>query len=73
MKISMHEPGGAVLALKANSCKWPIGEPQLPDFHFCCRPALEGEVYCRDHCAIAYPATGRRQPGRKAERERKSA
>ena len=24
--------------LNANDCRWPIGDPQKPDFHFCGKP-----------------------------------
>jgi GcrA cell cycle regulator len=54
----------AVLALRPFSCRWPIGHPSQPGFHFCAERALIGEVYCDEHCWRAYPATGRRQPGK---------
>jgi hypothetical protein len=38
-------------------CKWPIGEP--PDILYCGQPQEEGQVYCTQHCNLAY------HPGRK--------
>ena len=35
-------------------CKWPIGDPKTPDFHFCGEPAHPGRPYCSSHCAQAY-------------------
>ena len=35
-------------------CQWPIGDPRLPDFHFCGEAALPGKPYCAHHCASAY-------------------
>lgn len=63
-------PGGvAVLALKHHECKWPIGDPRLPGFHFCCAPRVEGEPYCQHHLyeRAAEPGTrvGWWKPGRR--------
>jgi GcrA cell cycle regulator len=35
-------------------CKWPIGDPRQPDFHFCSEEAQTGLPYCGEHAAIAY-------------------
>lgn len=35
-------------------CQWPIGDPRLPDFHFCGESAIPGKPYCAHHCASAY-------------------
>ena len=35
-------------------CKWPIGDPRLPDFHFCSEHATVGLPYCSEHAALAY-------------------
>jgi GcrA cell cycle regulator len=43
-----------VLDLKANDCRWPIGDPQKPDFHFCGHAKHPGFVYCEFHAAKAY-------------------
>ena len=46
--------GAATLALKSNSCRWPFGDPSLPDFHFCGEPALPGSepMYCGEHAKM---------------------
>jgi GcrA cell cycle regulator len=45
-----------LLDLNDKVCKWPIGHPDDPDFHFCGRPANPGFPYCNDHCLVAYQA-----------------
>lgn len=45
---------GTLLALKYGECKWPTSTPPQgrgEEMKFCCRPAVEGEPYCRDHLA----------------------
>jgi GcrA cell cycle regulator len=37
-------------------CKWPMGHPGEPDFHFCGQPANPGYPYCVAHCGVAYQA-----------------
>lgn len=43
-----------VLGLEPGDCKWPIGDPQSPDFHFCNGTATPGLPYCAHHAARAY-------------------
>lgn len=51
-----------LLELNASHCRWPIGDPQSPDFAFCGGRALEGVPYCAGHTRIAYqPAADRRR------------
>jgi GcrA cell cycle regulator len=45
-----------LLDLNEKICKWPIGHPGEPDFHFCGSPANPGFPYCVQHCGIAYQA-----------------
>jgi len=45
-----------LLDLNEKICKWPIGHPGEPDFHFCGRPSNPGFPYCVDHCGVAYQA-----------------
>lgn len=45
-----------LLDLSDKVCKWPIGHPGEPDFHFCGKPAQPGFPYCGEHCAVAYQA-----------------
>jgi GcrA cell cycle regulator len=37
-------------------CRWPIGHPGEPDFHFCGQPANPGFPYCVNPCGVAYQA-----------------
>jgi GcrA cell cycle regulator len=46
----------SLLDLNEKICKWPIGHPGEPDFHFCGRAANPGFPYCVDHCGVAYQA-----------------
>lgn len=43
-----------VLDLEANDCRWPVGDPQHADFHFCGRPKHAAFVYCEFHARKAY-------------------
>ena len=45
-----------LLDLNDRICKWPMGHPGEPDFHFCGNPANPGFPYCVDHCGVAYQA-----------------
>jgi GcrA cell cycle regulator len=45
-----------LLDLNEKICKWPIGHPGEPDFHFCGQPANPGFPYCVEHCGVAYQA-----------------
>jgi len=45
-----------LLDLNDRICKWPIGHPDEPDFHFCGKPVLAPFPYCAEHCALAYQA-----------------
>jgi GcrA cell cycle regulator len=46
----------SLLDLNEKICKWPIGHPGEPDFHFCGKSANPGFPYCVDHCGVAYQA-----------------
>ena len=43
-----------LLDLTDRICKWPIGHPDEPDFHFCGKPVNPGFPYCGEHCLVAY-------------------
>jgi len=45
-----------LLDLNDRICKWPIGHPDEPGFHFCGKPVNAGFPYCQEHCLIAYQA-----------------
>jgi GcrA cell cycle regulator len=46
----------SLLDLNEKTCKWPIGHPGEPDFHFCGKASNPGFPYCVDHCGVAYQA-----------------
>lgn len=50
--------------LTQSSCRWPIGDPQSPDFHFCNRNKVPGLPYCEHHARRAF------QPPQPRRRER---
>lgn len=49
-----EHPGATLLMLTDHICRWPIGDPRHPDFHFCGHASAEGLPYCDDHAARAY-------------------
>lgn len=46
----------SLLDLNDRVCRWPMGHPGEPDFHFCGDPANPGYPYCVAHCGVAYQA-----------------
>lgn len=46
----------SLLDLNDKICKWPLGHPGEPDFHFCGEKVNPGFPYCVDHCGHAYQA-----------------
>ena len=46
----------SLLELNDRICKWPMGHPGEPDFHFCGEQANPGYPYCVQHCGVAYQA-----------------
>ena len=46
----------SLLDLNDRICKWPMGHPGEPDFHFCGAPSNPGFPYCVQHCGVAYQA-----------------
>ena len=54
-----------LLDLNDRICRWPMGHPGEPDFHFCGDKVNPGFPYCVDHCGRAYQAQlprGHRRP-----------
>jgi GcrA cell cycle regulator len=45
-----------LLDLSDRICKWPLGHPGEPDFHFCGDKVNPGFPYCVAHCGHAYQA-----------------
>ena len=51
-----------LLDLEKGDCRWPIGEPRLPDFHFCGAPQVADRPYCELHWRMAFqPSRPRHQ------------
>ena len=54
-----------LLDLNERVCRWPMGHPGEPDFHFCGVAVNPGFPYCVEHCGRAYQAQlprGARRP-----------
>lgn len=45
--------------LTETSCRWPIGDPQDSDFHFCNRDKVAGLPYCETHARRAFQPRAR--------------
>ena len=55
----------SLLDLNDRICRWPMGHPGEPDFHFCGEKVNPGFPYCVEHCGRAYQAQlprGTRRP-----------
>lgn len=55
----------SLLDLSDKVCRWPMGHPGEPDFHFCGVQVNPGFPYCVEHCGRAYQAQlprGARRP-----------
>ena len=46
----------SLLDLNDRVCRWPMGHPGEPDFHFCGVKVNPGFPYCVEHCGRAYQA-----------------
>jgi GcrA cell cycle regulator len=57
----------SLLDLTESSCRWPIGDPQTAEFHFCNRNKVTGLPYCEAHARRAF------QPPQPRRREREEA
>lgn len=47
-------------ALRERMCRWPIGDPQEDNFHFCGGKTPSGATYCRQHAEVAYQSSARK-------------
>ncbi len=55
----------SLLDLSDKVCRWPMGHPGEPDFHFCGSEVNPGFPYCVEHCGRAFQAQlprGARRP-----------
>ncbi len=51
-RIIQHSLGMA--SLKPGQCRWPMGDPDSENFHFCGESVFVGKPYCYEHCKQAY-------------------
>ncbi len=61
--IPLHERK-YIQTLTESCCRWPIGDPQQPEFHFCGKKKIPGLPYCEVHARRAF------QPPQARRRER---
>ncbi|MBY0256198.1 GcrA family cell cycle regulator [Methylobacterium sp.] len=54
-----------IMDLRESMCRWPIGDPTAPDFHYCGDRSITGLPYCTTHAQIAY------QPAAERKRDRR--
>ncbi|MFO7478845.1 MAG: GcrA family cell cycle regulator [Methyloceanibacter sp.] len=64
--IPLHERA-TIMTLKEPMCRWPIGDPSEPEFHFCGRKKCGTLPYCEHHARMAY------QPVQMRRREKRFA
>ena len=54
-----------IMDLRESMCRWPIGDPTAPDFHYCGDRSITGLPYCTTHAQIAsQPAAERKRDRR---------
>mgnify|MGYP001442408694 CR=1 FL=1 len=46
----------SIIHLEAGDCRWPIGDPKHPDFHFCGAHQVPGRPYCAHHWPLSFDA-----------------
>lgn len=54
-----------IMDLRESMCRWPMGDPTSPDFHYCGDRSITGLPYCTHHAQIAY------QPAAERKRDRR--
>ena len=51
-----------LVQLNERTCKWPVGDPLKPDFHFCGNNSKDASPYCQYHAKLAFqPVSDRRR------------
>lgn len=58
----------SIQTLMENHCRWPIGDPQMTDFHFCGKSKVNGLPYCEFHARRAFQPPQARRRDRSADR-----
>lgn len=57
--VKIDVKGIKLIDLKERMCRWPLGDPQDPDFKFCGCNTVPGLPYCADHARMAYQVNKR--------------
>ena len=57
--------------LTESCCRWPIGDPQTPEFHFCNGKKVPGLPYCEHHSRRAFHVPQPRRSKKPAEATQK--
>lgn len=47
--------------LTNRTCKWPIGDPAQPGFHYCGQSPRLGQPYCDVHDTMSYQSASRKK------------
>jgi GcrA cell cycle regulator len=58
----------SIQTLTECSCRWPIGDPQAADFHFCGKNKVNGLPYCEFHARREFQPPQPRRREREIER-----
>ena len=70
----MSKQQKTIQTLDRNDCRWPIGDPQHDDFHFCGERRTAGRPYCEAHWRQAFqPSRPRSYPSIAGELARRAA
>lgn len=51
---SQYGAVSATMALTKHTCRWPIGSPSDPGFHYCGKACPSDKTYCKQHADEAY-------------------
>lgn len=52
----------SLVDLEPHHCRWPIGDVQSPDFHFCGKTKVPGVSYCEFHAGRAFQPPAVKKP-----------
>lgn len=59
VSLQDNRQGVPLLDLKAQECRWPLGDPRDKNFGFCGHASVAGFPYCAEHARSAYQAQNR--------------
>lgn len=58
-----------VLDLESSDCRWPIGDPRQPGFHFCGTQVALGRPYCIEHWQLSFVTRQHGQPSGQSQQQ----